>query len=282
MKSAGGATLTQAGRRQHSSSAARTRRPKRSRSSSRPSRRSIKSLRLEALAHPSLVKGGPGRATNGNFALSDLRVTVAAAKDKEAAPDAVKLTNPRATFEQKGLPVAAAIDDDPKTAWAIDPQFGKDHAAAFDFEKPVGFAGGTVLTVTLAFNNNTGHGIGRPRISLSAAEKPDLTGRAGHRGDRASALATPAEKRTPEQAAAVLKWFAPQDAECQKLRKAERDHAAKAPKPNKVKALISSEGLPAVRLHTQGADFLKETHFLRRGDPGAEGRRSRTCRSCKC
>ncbi|MBS0260906.1 MAG: DUF1553 domain-containing protein, partial [Planctomycetes bacterium] len=28
-----------------------------------------------------------------------------------------------------------------------------------------------------------------------------------------------------------------------------------------------SEGLAAVRLHTQGGDFLPETHFLRRGDP---------------
>ena len=35
-----------------------------------------------------------------------------------------------------------------------------------------------------------------------------------------------------------------------------------------VKALISSEGIPAVRLHTQGGDFLEKTHFLRRGDPG--------------
>jgi hypothetical protein len=34
-----------------------------------------------------------------------------------------------------------------------------------------------------------------------------------------------------------------------------------------VKALISSEGLPAVRLHTQGGDFLEKTHFLKRGDP---------------
>ena len=33
------------------------------------------------------------------------------------------------------------------------------------------------------------------------------------------------------------------------------------------KVLITSEGLPAVRLHTQGDDFLKETHFLERGDP---------------
>ena len=36
---------------------------------------------------------------------------------------------------------------------------------------------------------------------------------------------------------------------------------------NTVKAMICSEGLPAVRLHTQGGDFLPETHFLKRGDP---------------
>ncbi len=41
-------------------------------------------------------------------------------------------------------------------------------------------------------------------------------------------------------------------------------------KPVPVKALICSEGLPAVRLHTQGGDFLPETHFLRRGDPNAK------------
>jgi cytochrome c553 len=41
-------------------------------------------------------------------------------------------------------------------------------------------------------------------------------------------------------------------------------------KPEPVKALICSEGLPALRLHTQGGDFLPETHFLRRGDPNAK------------
>jgi cytochrome c553 len=226
----------------------------------------LRSLRVEALAHPALVKGGPGRAANGNFALSDLRVTVRPKESKDAAGVAVKLTNPRATFEQKGLPVAAAIDGDKNTAWAVDPQFGKAHAAAFNFEKPVGFPGGTAVTVTLAFNTNTGHGIGRPRVSLSAAEKPDLAAAPVSEAVRA-ALATAAEKRTPEQLAAAVKWFAPQDAEFAKLKKAEEQHLAKAPKPNRVKALVSSEGLPAIKLHTQGADFLKETHFLRRGDP---------------
>ncbi|MDB5313231.1 MAG: Planctomycete cytochrome [Gemmataceae bacterium] len=225
----------------------------------------IKSLRLEALAHPSLVRSGPGRATNGNFALSDLKVAVRP-KDKKQPDERVKLTDPRATFEQKGLPVAAAIDDNVTSSWAVDPQFGKDHAATFAFEKPVGFPGGTVITLTLGFHNNTGHGMGRPRVSLSSAEKPGLTAPATTEAVRA-ALAVPAGKRTPQQTAALLKWYAPQDVEWQTLAKAETDHAAKAPKPNLVKSLISSEGLPPVRLHSQGDDFLKETHFLRRGDP---------------
>lgn len=33
-----------------------------------------------------------------------------------------------------------------------------------------------------------------------------------------------------------------------------------------VKVLVASEGLPALRLHTQGDDFFKQTFFLRRGD----------------
>jgi len=227
----------------------------------------VKALRLEALSHQSLVKGGPGRATNGNFALSDIRVTAEPLEQKEKVPPVrVKLVSARATFEQKGLPVSAAIDDSATTAWAVDPQFGKDHAAAFAFEKPVGFAGGTKFVVTLSFNNNTGHGIGRPRFSLSATEKPELTTGALSETVR-EALALTAEKRTPAQTAALLKWYAPRDTDYVKLLKEERDHLATAPKPTKVKALISSEGLPPIRLHSQGEDFLKETHFLKRGDP---------------
>ena len=100
----------------------------------------ITAIRLEALADPSLVKHGPGRAGNGNFALSDFSVTAAPA-DGSAPAVKLKLVNPKATFEQKGLPVSAAIDADKKSAWAIDPEFGNDHAAVFEIETPVGFAG---------------------------------------------------------------------------------------------------------------------------------------------
>jgi hypothetical protein len=226
----------------------------------------LKSLRIEALTHSSLVKNGPGRATNGNFALSNVKVTIAP-KDDEKQREVIKLKDARATFEQKGLPVAAAIDDNATSAWAIDPEFGKDHAAAFAFEKPVGFPGGTIFRIRLGFFNNTGHGMGRPRISLSTEEKPDLKAPAVTESIR-SALITPPGLRDSTQIQQLWDWFKPQDADWVKLAKAEAEHLAKAPKPAVVKALISSEGLPAVRLHTQGDDFLKETHFLRRGDPG--------------
>jgi cytochrome c553 len=45
---------------------------------------------------------------------------------------------------------------------------------------------------------------------------------------------------------------------------------AGASKP--LKALIASEGLPALRLHTQGDDFFKQTFFLRRGDVNQKDR----------
>jgi len=227
----------------------------------------LKSLRIEALAHESLVRKGPGRATNGNFALTNVQFLIEP-KDKSKPAEKVKLKDARATFEQKGLGVAGAIDDNATTAWAVDPEFGKDHAAAFAFEKPIGFAGGSIITVTLGFFNNTGHGMGRPRLSLSTEEKPDLKAAAVSDVVR-SALALPREKRSAEQQAALLIWFAPQDATWSKLRDGIRAAEQKlASKVGLVKALISSEGLPPIRLHTQGDDYLKETHFLRRGDPG--------------
>jgi mono/diheme cytochrome c family protein len=229
----------------------------------------ITSIRLEALSHPSLVRGGPGRASNGNFALSDFQVTAAPLKGGPAAP--VKLINARATFEQRGLPVKAAIDGDKNSAWAVDPQFGKNHAAVFDLAAPLGFDGGTVLTFTLEFNNNTGHGIGRPRLAVSTLPAPvALDGEAlpvAAQQVLARLDAAPDTKLSPAEREALLAWYRTRDAGWQELNRKVEEHRKTAPQAQKTKALICSEGLPPLRLHTQGADFLNETHFLKRGDP---------------
>ena len=229
--------------------------------------RRLQSIRIEALAHPSFPKSGPGRAGNGNFALTNLKVEAAPTNDPKAKPILVKLKNARATFQQAGLPVTAVIDADPKSAWAIDGQIGKDHAAVFDLESPLEGEGGFVLTFTLFFDNNDGHQIGRPRLSIASGSIPQDLRAAGALGKVRSLLAIPADKRTAEQKSALLEWYKPQDAGWAKLNSARMAHAAKAPQSAKTKILIATEGLPAIRLHTQGDDFLKDTHYLRRGDP---------------
>ncbi|WP_435008438.1 PSD1 and planctomycete cytochrome C domain-containing protein [Tundrisphaera lichenicola] len=230
--------------------------------------RGITALKIEALADKSMVKSGPGRASNGNFALSDLRATAAPLGGGPAVP--VKLVRPRATFEQAGLPVAAAIDDDPKSAWAVDPEFGKDQGAVFEFEPPVDFEGGATLTVNLGFECNTGHTIGRPRISVSTE-----SGTVPLDGETApivalnrleEALKADPGARTPEQRAALLAHFRATDPEAVAVDRAVTDLEAVAPKPALTKVLISSEGVPPLRLHTQGADFFEKTYLLKRGD----------------
>ena len=220
-------------------------------------------LRIEALAHPSLKQGGPGRADNGNFCLSDLTVMAKAHSGGEAVP--VTLTAAVSTFDQKGLGIAQAIDADGTSGWAVDPQFGKDHAAAVTFAQPVGFPGGTTLIVTMRFSNNFRHGMGRPRLSLT-------TGAVSRDGGSltsavAAALRIPAADRTQAQRAALLSWWRVNDPAWTRLRDAAQAQRKNEPRRQTTKVLIASEGLPAVRLHTQGSDFFPETHFLRRGDP---------------
>ena len=79
-------------------------------------------------------------------------------------------------------------------------------------------------------------------------------------------LDLPAPDRTGAQKATLLKWYRTQDDEWRQLNRAVVSHARQEPKPEKSKVLISSEGVPAVRLHTQGPDFYEKTYFLRRGD----------------
>jgi hypothetical protein len=230
----------------------------------------ITAIRLEACADPSFVKGGPGRASNGNFALSDFRVTAAPLDHKEKAVS-LKFVRARADFEQKGLPVAAAIDKNPTSGWAVDPQFGKDHAAVFEFETPAGFDGGTALTCTLAFKTNNHHSIGRPRLSLTTRGQPSLEDRRAVPEAVAEIANRRDQRLTSAQLAVLARWTRRSDERWQQLNKAVENHRRKGPKPATIKALICSEGVPALRTHTQGGDFLEQTHFLNRGDPNQKG-----------
>jgi hypothetical protein len=167
-----------------------------------------------------------------------------------------------------------AVDDSKDSCWAVDPQFGKDHAAIFDFETPIGYESGTSLEITLRFNCNKQHGIGRARFALTTREDPPIEGTpVPEVASRVLAAldADPSVSLTAEQTSALLTWFRPHDPQWQRLRTRVKDHEANAPKQKLAKVLVSSEGVPAVRLHTQGLDFYDPTHHLKRGDPNQKG-----------
>jgi mono/diheme cytochrome c family protein len=230
----------------------------------------LTSIRLEPLAHKSMKRGGPGRAGNGNFALSDFRVTVAPLNGK-AKPVGIKLKNPRASFNQGNhLHVKLTIDGNKSSSWAVDPQFGKDHAAVWDFETDVGFEGGTILTVTLLFNNNTSHNIGRPRVSISTQARPVPLKEKGAPQELVEIFSILDGEKKGElsvtQKQNLMRWYKRKDPEWLKLNQKVQEHLKGAPRPSVAKVMVASEGFKPLRHHTQGADFFKETFLLKRGD----------------
>ena len=236
----------------------------------------LRSLRLEALSHDSMSNGGPGRAGNGNIGLSRIRVWVVADSPKQDRE--IELKNPRATFEQNSgnLSIAAALDDNPKTGWAVDPQFGKNHAAVFDFAEPLTLQESENLKIQLEFDLNTQHNIGRPRLSVSTngdadfddaalpAEILDIFAKVEAGGGISSVL-------SHEEKHSLMHWWKHSDPEWEKLNAAVEQHTASKPSPQLTKVLICAEGYPAVRMHTQGADFFEKTYFLKRGSTDSKG-----------
>jgi hypothetical protein len=132
----------------------------------------ITAVRLEVLPDPSLRNGGPGRAANGNFVLTAIRLT-AAPKLDPAKVVPVPFRRATADYSQPGFPVTGLSDHPPRTAWAVDPVYGKRHGAVFETKAPFGFPKGTVLTFTLEQGGgHPQHTIGRLRLAVTTARPP--------------------------------------------------------------------------------------------------------------
>jgi len=133
----------------------------------------VSGILLETLTDPSLPSNGPGRAVNGNFALTKVRIHTSAI-GANGEPTELNIRNAAADFSQTsygGWPIAAAIDDDPKTGWSIHPEVGQLHAAVFTLDRPINHP--CLLTITLVQGQN-GHNLGRFRLSATHDAKPAL------------------------------------------------------------------------------------------------------------
>ena len=129
-------------------------------------------LRLESLpAKQGDGSFGVGRnPADPNFVVSEF--TLERLEGDVATP--VKLANPRADFSQDGWPVAAAIDGDPKTGWAVSPRFRERHAAIFEFAEPMTLTGETTFRVTITQNYGNRLTLADFRLSTADADPANL------------------------------------------------------------------------------------------------------------
>jgi len=218
--------------------------------------RGLRAFRLDALADDASPAKGPGLSENGNFVLSELKVTARPLDPKsKAKPVTAKLKGTAATFEQKNYPLAAVTDNKRGSGWAVAPEFGKDHAAVFEIEsEPIGFEGGTELEFQLIFKGF--FGLGKLRLGFSNGESPaalaDAQVEQAARELHLTLAATGGALNATNQTA-LFRWFTRFDAEAERLQAAVRDHDTKTPKPDLVAVYSTKAG---------GQDV----HLLRRGE----------------
>ncbi len=125
-------------------------------------------LRLEALTHPSLGEGGPGRTAHGNFVLTHVRVEVKPLAAPGSQPRPVQKlipTSARADYSQPGYPVTAALDPATRSGWGVGLGGNVDRTAWFTFAKPVELPHGGEWTVTLEHHYGSRHVLGRFRLT---------------------------------------------------------------------------------------------------------------------
>lgn len=137
-----------------------------------PAGGALQRLRLEVLPDPALPAGGPGRAGNGNFVLSELRLKVAAAGGGEPATP-VRLVGVTADYSQGGWNIAGAIDGNPETGWGVAGGIGSRHAAVFEVAKEPPVLGGATVSIAVEQQYADGvHSLGKFGFSVVQAPVP--------------------------------------------------------------------------------------------------------------
>ncbi|MGH9454559.1 MAG: DUF1549 and DUF1553 domain-containing protein, partial [Terriglobia bacterium] len=175
----------------------------------RTDRVGITGVRIEVLNDSTLPDGGPGRDPDGNFFLSDFQVEISPA-NQTAAAQKVVFKDAFANDQQDGYSVKNLVSKAPGLkGWAIDSTpspVALPRQAVLVPDKPFGFPGGTLFTITLKHEmRHSSRNIGRFRLSVASIVDPvDIT--------RLSArmwpvLETPAAQRTEKQKAELAAAF---------------------------------------------------------------------------
>lgn len=158
----------------------------------------ITAVLLEVLPDPSLPKNGPGRwGQTGNFILDELGLSISPQNGEVKEPIPAFFRTARADWQQQYYHAEHAVDRNPKTGWAIGPQFGQRHFLIAELKEPVGFEQGTRLSFRFDHYHGNSHTIGRMRLSITTEKDPEALWPVP--AEIAKVLAMPTADRTEDQ-----------------------------------------------------------------------------------
>jgi hypothetical protein len=123
----------------------------------------IAGVRLETLPHDTMPGKGSGFGKNGNFALSEMTITLVTPTGRTVlAPSSVN-----ADFAEEKWPASNAVDGKDGTAWSVLPQAGKRHELVLQVT-PVAVPPGTLVEVRLSFASpRAKHLLGHWRLAIA-------------------------------------------------------------------------------------------------------------------
>ncbi|MEM0968093.1 MAG: hypothetical protein AAGJ31_01975, partial [Verrucomicrobiota bacterium] len=166
----------------------------------------LAAIRLRVLPHPALPKSGPGTAGNGNFVLTRFEAFLNG--------KALSLASAQADHEQPHYPIAATLDDNPETGWAINSSratpgvaMNAPHEGLFALEKAVSCKPGDRLEIRLHHERNANYHVGHFAIdtSVDPLSPPNL--RTLEDRALANALDIPRGERNKEQLRLIEQSF---------------------------------------------------------------------------
>lgn len=173
-----------------------------------------KVLRLDALPDPTLPKNGPGRAGNGNFVVSEVRLFKLDGK-KETS---VEFASASASWEQsiagektpyKKWAAEAVIDKDAKGSswgWAVLPKIGEASSLVLRLSEPL--TAGSYKVVIEQNHTNPKHTLGKFQLAISRDESAQAGDVAIQLSEAVrSAFLTSAKERTSKQQQEIRKQF---------------------------------------------------------------------------
>jgi hypothetical protein len=105
--------------------------------------------------------------------------------------------------------VANAVDSKSNTGWAVDGHAkAVNHMAVFTFAQPIAGGPNTAITVRLKHESPFAqHNIGRFRLALTGADKPNLSDKGGLPVPVAEALALEPSRRTPPHKETLARYY---------------------------------------------------------------------------